>query len=239
MRRLIDFYRLQIHVMRTWRPSTGSRLRRFLATMIVSVLSFGIAVLPDARSGPDGGRGDLQHRPPGRHRPGHPQCRHSPGPHRGLRRGVGDRGHDRDPRLPGRVVPDPAALRRHPRGLRLVRGPGRVLDLRHGDDGLRRHLLDQQRRLLLRHPGPAAVGSRTGRPSHRCPGPGRRADRRSGAPDPDPPDPGRSRAAPLGLGALRTLQPRWLGGAPATHHAGEPGRAPPWQQRRHPRLPLV
>ena len=44
MRRLIDFYRLQIHVMRTWRPSTGSRLRRILATMIVSVLSFGIAV---------------------------------------------------------------------------------------------------------------------------------------------------------------------------------------------------
>ena len=44
MRRLIDFYRLQIHVMRTWRPSTGSRLRRLLATMIVSVLSFGIAV---------------------------------------------------------------------------------------------------------------------------------------------------------------------------------------------------
>ena len=44
MRRLIDFYRLQIHVMRTWRPSTGSRLRRLLATMIVSVLSFGVAV---------------------------------------------------------------------------------------------------------------------------------------------------------------------------------------------------
>ena len=44
MRRLIDFYRLQIHVMRTWRPSTGSRLRRLLATMLVSVLSFGIAV---------------------------------------------------------------------------------------------------------------------------------------------------------------------------------------------------
>jgi uncharacterized membrane protein YvlD (DUF360 family) len=44
MRRLIEFYRLQIHVMRTWRPSGGSRWRRLLATMIVSVLSFGGAV---------------------------------------------------------------------------------------------------------------------------------------------------------------------------------------------------
>ena len=44
MRHLIDFYRLQIHVMRAWRPSTGSRIRRLTATMIVSVLSFGIAV---------------------------------------------------------------------------------------------------------------------------------------------------------------------------------------------------
>ena len=57
MRRLIDFYRLQIHVMRTWRPSTGSRLRRILATMIVSVVSFGIAVFLTPRSGPDAGRG--------------------------------------------------------------------------------------------------------------------------------------------------------------------------------------
>jgi uncharacterized membrane protein YvlD (DUF360 family) len=44
MRRLIDFYRLQINVMRTWRPRTGSRLRRLVATLLVSVLSFGIAV---------------------------------------------------------------------------------------------------------------------------------------------------------------------------------------------------
>ena len=40
MRRLIDFYRLQIQVMRTWRPSSGSRVRRILATLIVSALSF-------------------------------------------------------------------------------------------------------------------------------------------------------------------------------------------------------
>ncbi len=40
MRRLIDFYRLQIHVMRTWRPSSGSRVRRIVATLIVSALSF-------------------------------------------------------------------------------------------------------------------------------------------------------------------------------------------------------
>jgi uncharacterized membrane protein YvlD (DUF360 family) len=44
MRRLIDFYKLQIHVMRTWRPEGGSRVRRLLATLVVSVLSFGGAV---------------------------------------------------------------------------------------------------------------------------------------------------------------------------------------------------
>ena len=40
MRRLIDFYRLQIQVMRTWRPSSGSRARRIIATLIVSAISF-------------------------------------------------------------------------------------------------------------------------------------------------------------------------------------------------------
>jgi uncharacterized membrane protein YvlD (DUF360 family) len=45
MRRLIDFYRLQIQVMRTWQPSGGSRVRRLLATLIISVLSFGGAVV--------------------------------------------------------------------------------------------------------------------------------------------------------------------------------------------------
>jgi uncharacterized membrane protein YvlD (DUF360 family) len=44
MRRIIDFYRLQIQVMRTWRPSGGSRVRRLVATLVVSVLSFGFAV---------------------------------------------------------------------------------------------------------------------------------------------------------------------------------------------------
>ena len=44
MRRLIDFYKLQIQVMRTWRPEGGSRVRRLLATLVVSVLSFGGAV---------------------------------------------------------------------------------------------------------------------------------------------------------------------------------------------------
>ena len=44
MRRLIDFYRLQIQVMRTWRPSGGSRVRRLLATLLVSIISFGGAV---------------------------------------------------------------------------------------------------------------------------------------------------------------------------------------------------
>ena len=40
MRGLIDFYRLQIQVMRTWRPSSGSRARRLVATLLVSALSF-------------------------------------------------------------------------------------------------------------------------------------------------------------------------------------------------------
>ncbi len=44
MRRLIEFYRTQIQVMRTWRPSGGSRVRRLVATLIVSVLSFAGAV---------------------------------------------------------------------------------------------------------------------------------------------------------------------------------------------------
>jgi uncharacterized membrane protein YvlD (DUF360 family) len=44
MRRLIEFYRLQVQVMRTWRPSGGSRVRRLAATLIVSVLSFAGAV---------------------------------------------------------------------------------------------------------------------------------------------------------------------------------------------------
>ena len=45
MRRLIDFYRLQIKVMREWQPSGGSRVRRLLATLVISVLSFGGAVV--------------------------------------------------------------------------------------------------------------------------------------------------------------------------------------------------
>ncbi len=44
MRRVIDFYRLQIQVMRDWQPSGGSRARRLLATLIISVVSLGGAV---------------------------------------------------------------------------------------------------------------------------------------------------------------------------------------------------
>jgi uncharacterized membrane protein YvlD (DUF360 family) len=44
MGRIVDFYRLQIQVMREWRPSSGSRVRRILATLVVSVLAFGGAV---------------------------------------------------------------------------------------------------------------------------------------------------------------------------------------------------
>ncbi len=44
MSRLISFYKLQVQVMRTWRPSGGSRARRLVATLIVSVLSFAGAV---------------------------------------------------------------------------------------------------------------------------------------------------------------------------------------------------
>ncbi len=45
IRRIIDFYRLQIHVMRTWRPSGGSRVRRILVTLVMSVIAFAVAVL--------------------------------------------------------------------------------------------------------------------------------------------------------------------------------------------------
>ncbi len=41
---MIDFYKLQIKVMREWQPSGGSRARRLLATLVISVLSFGGAV---------------------------------------------------------------------------------------------------------------------------------------------------------------------------------------------------
>jgi len=44
MRRLIEFYKLQIKVMREWQPSGGSRVRRLLATLVISVLSFAGAV---------------------------------------------------------------------------------------------------------------------------------------------------------------------------------------------------
>jgi hypothetical protein len=40
MRRFIDFDRLHMDVLRKWWPSPGSRLRRFIATLVVSVVSF-------------------------------------------------------------------------------------------------------------------------------------------------------------------------------------------------------
>jgi uncharacterized membrane protein YvlD (DUF360 family) len=45
MRRVIDFYRLQIKVMREWQPTGTSRTRRLLATLIISMLSFAGAVI--------------------------------------------------------------------------------------------------------------------------------------------------------------------------------------------------
>ncbi|MCU0504462.1 MAG: alkaline phosphatase family protein [Chloroflexi bacterium] len=45
IRRIVDFYRLQIHVMRTWRPSGGSRFRRILVTLVMSVVAFALAVM--------------------------------------------------------------------------------------------------------------------------------------------------------------------------------------------------
>ena len=44
MRRIIDFYRLQIQVMREWQPSGSSRLRRIVVTLLISVVSLGGAV---------------------------------------------------------------------------------------------------------------------------------------------------------------------------------------------------
>jgi hypothetical protein len=45
MRRVIDFYRLQIKVMREWQPTGTSRTRRLLATLVISMLSFAGAVI--------------------------------------------------------------------------------------------------------------------------------------------------------------------------------------------------
>ena len=44
VRRIIDFYRLQIQVMREWQPSGSSRLRRIVVTLLISVVSLGGAV---------------------------------------------------------------------------------------------------------------------------------------------------------------------------------------------------
>ena len=44
MRRIIDFYRLQIQVMREWQPTGSSRLRRIVVTLLISVVSLGGAV---------------------------------------------------------------------------------------------------------------------------------------------------------------------------------------------------
>ena len=71
--------------------------------------------------------------------------------------------------------------------------------------------------------------------------PGRRdhPDRRPGPPDPRPPDPGRSRAVHLALGAQPRDAPRQVDGAPALADLGQPGRHPARQQQLHPGLPLV
>src|SRR4051812_27417754 len=45
VRRIIDFYRLQIQVMREWQPGNGSRARRMIVTLLVSVVSLGGAVV--------------------------------------------------------------------------------------------------------------------------------------------------------------------------------------------------
>ncbi|MCJ7712555.1 MAG: phage holin family protein, partial [Chloroflexi bacterium] len=46
MRAVIDFYRLQLQVMRTWQPSRGARIRRLLVTLVISVVSLaGVVVI--------------------------------------------------------------------------------------------------------------------------------------------------------------------------------------------------
>jgi uncharacterized membrane protein YvlD (DUF360 family) len=45
LRRIVDFYRLQVQVMREWQPSGGSRLRRIVVTLLISVVSLGGAVI--------------------------------------------------------------------------------------------------------------------------------------------------------------------------------------------------
>lgn len=57
MRRLIDFYRMQLEVMRTWRPRRRSRVRRTLVSLIVSALSLlgAVALTPGFNLAPGGG----------------------------------------------------------------------------------------------------------------------------------------------------------------------------------------
>ena len=54
MRRVIDFYRLQIQVMRAWQPSNGSRVRRIVITIVISVLSLGgtVVIMPGVNLAP-------------------------------------------------------------------------------------------------------------------------------------------------------------------------------------------
>jgi uncharacterized membrane protein YvlD (DUF360 family) len=56
MRRLIDFYRVQIEVMRTWRPRRRSRVRRILASLVVSAVSLlgAVALTPGFDLAPGG-----------------------------------------------------------------------------------------------------------------------------------------------------------------------------------------
>ena len=54
MHRVIEFYRLQIQVMRTWQPSGSTRFRRLLSTLVISVLSLGgtVVIMPGVNLAP-------------------------------------------------------------------------------------------------------------------------------------------------------------------------------------------
>ena len=239
MRRVIDFYRLQIKVMREWQPTGGSRARRLLATLVISILSFAGAVIltPGFDLAPGApiigtllvaalclGVLNILVRPL----------------FLGLFAGVSVIAVTIATLafqvISFLVVPflvddlvvggDPVRARR-------------VARLRAGEHHPRRGLLDQQRRLLLRDPHAAGLGQSRRRRADGQAGPRRRPDRRPRPADPDPPDPGRPCPAPVQLGSLGPVPSLGLGGAPAPDHAGQPGRDPAREQRRHPGLPLV
>ena len=219
MRRIIDFYRLQIQVMRDWQPSGGSRVRRLVATLLISVVSLGGAVFftPGFDMVPGSpivgtlllgaitlGLLNLLVRPV----------------FLALFAGVSVIAV-----AIATIVFQIATFLLLPRFIDELQASGIIvalvasLDLRDGQHHPRRAVLDHQRRLVLRRPDAAARRASVGRRPDRQAGAGRDPDRRARGADPRPPGPRRARPAPLRLAAVRPLRARRVGGAAAADDA--------------------